>query len=543
MDVMGKYEKIVLRKRDKKKLKRNKEKGTVSTLEVPTEKKKHRKSKEIEAISSSELPTDAGGQKKVKGSGEKEGVSDIDGRERSGKRKRKKEKEKATECSDVECATDQTASKGKDHINVGGEENVEHGKKGKGKKKKRNVNEGDSGESCIEKSGDEVQSSSRSSKKRDREEAVLDVAIGEGKKKKKKKKTRTKLDANIENTKGSTADVETENHFGGTEEHLRNSDSKRSSKRVKFASHVEVFPTSDDKDDQEGNRGKELIRGKRFTREEDQIIKDAVQSYIKAHDLGEEGLEMVMNSGKYPNIRSCWKEIGAALPSRPWTAVSQRGHTLFTRDESRTWTEDEKAFILKFYEKHGPKWKSMAEVLGKNHFHVKDTWRRISRANLKKGKWDQAEYQSLFNLVNKDLQMRVFEEKASSKHGMIRDNIKWQSVSNSLATRTEMDCCTKWYDQLSSSMVKDGKWADIDDYRLLNELYRLDACCFEDVDWDNLLEHRPGDCSLKRWRQMVNHIGIHGLQSFAEQVEVLAKRYCPELLEVKEAVDSKPSVD
>ncbi|RZC44839.1 hypothetical protein C5167_037791 [Papaver somniferum] len=77
----------------------------------------------------------------------------------------------------------------------------------------------------------------------------------------------------------------------------------------------------------------------------------------------------------------------------------------------------------------------------------------------------------------------------------------------------------------------------------LRGLLRLDACCVEDVDWDNLLEHRSGDITLKRWRRMVNHIGTHGLQSFAEQVEVLAERYYPELLEVREALDSRPVVD
>ncbi|RZC49571.1 hypothetical protein C5167_017998 [Papaver somniferum] len=251
---------------------------------------------------------------------------------------------------------------------------------------------------------------------------------------------------------------------------------------------------------------------------------------------------MVLHSGKHRNVRGCWKEIGASIPYRPTEAVYQRAHTLFTRDESRKWTEDEKAFVLKYYEKHGPDWNTMAEVLGKNRYHVKDTWRRIYRTGLRKGKWTQEEYQSLFNLVNMDLRMHVCEEK-KLKHGMIRDNIGWQAISKSLATRTDMDCCTKWYKQLSSSMVKEEKWADVDDYWLLDELLRLDACCVEDVDWDNLLEHRPGDITLKRWRQMVNHIGIHGLLSFAEQVEVLAKRYCPELLEVREALDSRPVVD
>ncbi|KAI3961655.1 hypothetical protein MKW92_015504 [Papaver armeniacum] len=248
---------------------------------------------------------------------------------------------------------------------------------------------------------------------------------------------------------------------------------------------------------------------------------------------------MILQCRRHPNIRGCWREIGAALPYRPRTAIYDRGHTLFERAES---TSDEKAFVLKFYEKHGPDWKSMSQVLAKDKKHVKDAWRRTFRAGLGKGKWTQMEYQSLFHLVNKDLRMHVYEEK-KSKHGMIRDNIGWQAISNRLATRTQMDCCNKWYRQLSSSMVKEKIWADIDDYRLLDELLRLDACCVEDVDWDNLLEHRSGDITLKRWRQMVNHIGIHKIQSFGEQVEVLAKRYCPELFEVREALDSRPVVD
>ncbi|XP_042490208.1 uncharacterized protein LOC122070156 isoform X2 [Macadamia integrifolia] len=89
-------------------------------------------------------------------------------------------------------------------------------------------------------------------------------------------------------------------------------------------------------------------------------------------------------------------------------------------------------------------------------------------------------------------------------------------------------------------MVAEGLWQDADDFRLLIALYNLDASCVEDVDWDNLLDLRSGDVCRKRWDQMVSHIGKHGCNSFAEQVEVLSKRYCPELLELREAYDSKP---
>lgn len=165
--------------------------------------------------------------------------------------------------------------------------------------------------------------------------------------------------------------------------------------------------------------------------------------------------------------------------------------------------------------------------LGKNRYHVKDAWRRIKSANIKKGRWSQEEHQNLFDSVNLDLQARALEEYRKSKHGMLRDNISWEAIGDRLASRTSSHCCSKWYKKLTSPMVANGVWSDTDDYCLLNSLYTLDACCMEEVDWDNLLEHRSGDVCRKRWKQMVQCIGEHGGKSFTEQVEILAKRFCP----------------
>lgn len=300
-------------------------------------------------------------------------------------------------------------------------------------------------------------------------------------------------------------------------------------KRVTFSDQVEIL-----------NDG--LIRGKRFTPEEDEKIKEAVYRYIESHGLGDQGLDMVLHCGSHREIRRCWREIALALPQRPYLSIYSRAHVLFERDDSHKWTPEEYEFIRKFVENHGYKWQMLATAMGKHRFHVKDAWRRIKLRNTNKGRWTQEEYQTLFDLVNTDLRLRALEDHKKLKYGMLRDNICWEAIGEKLATRTSQFCCKKWYDQLTSPMVAEGEWTDTDDYRLLKALYTLDACSMEEVDWDNLVEQRSGEVCRKRWNQMVRHIREHGNKSFAEQVEILSKRYCPDLLEAREAFDNKPVV-
>ncbi|KAL2253956.1 RNA polymerase I termination factor [Sesamum indicum] len=388
----------------------------------------------------------------------------------------------------------------------------------KGKKKKIELVENGSG--AI--GGNEVEHANKGKKKQTKSaengpDDIRDNGLESGNKKKKKK---TKL---VEN---------------GSNDPTPN----KSNKKVRFSGQDEVFPVPGDLDTNRGNYEEDdLVRGKRFTREEDEIVKEAVFKYIADHDLGDEGLDMVLNCKKHPQLKGCWKEIGSAIPYRPYTAIYYRAQVLFRRSESRKWTQEEYDEILKYQEEHGNQWRALADELGKHRWHVKDTWRRIKLTNRKKGNWSQGEYQELFDLVNTDLQSKVFEEKRS-KHGMLRDNICWTAISDQLSTRPQATCCLKWYKQLTSPMVAEGIWADTDDYRLISALYSLDATCMEDVDWDNLVDNRSGEICRKRWNQMVLHIGKHGNKSFAEQVEVLAQRYCPHLLEAREAWDSKPRV-
>eukprot|EP01018_Ginkgo_biloba_P025731 Gb_06266 [translate_table: standard] len=315
-------------------------------------------------------------------------------------------------------------------------------------------------------------------------------------------------------------------------------------KRVTFSDQVQVFSAGDKKEQDirvdtskvtpfVQNVGKDkLVWGKRFQREEDEAIKDAIDRYIKEHGLDkEDGLHKILNCGKFPEVRNCWREIGARLHWRPLQSVYIRAHILYERASIRGWTEDELNLLKRLQATHGNKWKKISMVLGKSRYHVKDAWRRIKRGVMNKGHWSQDEYQKLFDLVNYNLLVKesLKEEKTSNR--VLRDNISWEAIADEMATRDHVFCCKKWYYNLASSMVQTGEWENGDDHSLLERLLETNASDEEEVDWNDLLEQRSGETCLKRWKQMVKHLGEYRSIPFLEQLDLLVKRYAPHLIE------------
>eukprot|EP00262_Sarcandra_glabra_P017701 TRINITY_DN6154_c0_g3_i1.p1 TRINITY_DN6154_c0_g3~~TRINITY_DN6154_c0_g3_i1.p1 ORF type:complete len:523 (+),score=173.85 TRINITY_DN6154_c0_g3_i1:206-1774(+) len=62
--------------------------------------------------------------------------------------------------------------------------------------------------------------------------------------------------------------------------HSANSQSMKTPKRVSFSGHVEVFPLTDDMNSEEENCQTNLVHGKRFSPQEDEMVKEAVSNYL-----------------------------------------------------------------------------------------------------------------------------------------------------------------------------------------------------------------------------------------------------------------------
>ncbi|CAN6336277.1 unnamed protein product [Urochloa humidicola] len=371
----------------------------------------------------------------------------------------------------------------------------------------------------------------------------------EGKKKRRKERGNVDVDRSQETLAGDDKNGKKEKKTskddsdGGKSKKVNVAHQKDKGKRVCFTDDVEVFNIGGGDGDEEGGSGDSgLVHGRRFTPEEDAILMEAIEKYAEMRQLGEKGVEMIRECIKHPETRGCWAEIATSLPHRPVMAVYKRARILLYRSAECKWTPEEYEIVRRSVENNGTSWKTLATELGKSEIHVKDTWRRMKPKNLKKGAWTQDEYQNLFDLVNLDLRVKA-HQKIAPTHRQLRDNISWEAISEKLTTRNNKDCCVKWYQQLASPLVKEGIWADTDDYLLMEVLQKVDAVCVEDVDWETLLDHRSGEVCRRRWNQMVRMIGGHREKPFIEQVEVLARRYCPEMLDhrkLPEASDLSP---
>lgn len=529
------------KKKKKKKKKKSREAETEEKAEIA-------KQEEITGIRDLEIREKAPKKKKKKKRAEgnrieateslHEGIEDGTAKEEhnteESHKKKKKKKEKRAEGNGI--VKVENSEEGIEYGTVKEEEYTEKSPK----KTKKNSN----GEDC-----DNVEEKVKRKKKTEKsnEREGYDIVEFKEKRKKGNKSSEGEDYDNVEEKEKSTkkrkrGELVSDNTNRGESSPAERSPPNKKQKKVTFSDNVEVFLIEDKKNGEKikdgeisiaaSGDGSKQVWGKRFSKAEDQAIRNAVSAYIQEHGFEEEkGIHMILNSKKNSEVRNCWKEIAAALPWRPLMSVYLRAHILYERSEESGWTKDEINTLKRLQAEHGNNWKKIAEFLGKSRYHVKDKWRRIKRSGLNSGHWSQDEYQKLFDLVNQDLQLKSLQKDEKLSRNVLRDNINWEAIADKMGTRDHVYCCKKWYYSLASPMVQNGEWENADDITLLRSLLETNATDEEAVDWNVLVEGRSSVVCLNRWRQMVKHLGECYNKPFLEKLEMLAKRYIPDLVE------------
>lgn len=177
----------------------------------------------------------------------------------------------------------------------------------------------------------------------------------------------------------------------------------------------------------------------KYTKEEDEILWDAIREYISEKGWNqEEGLNMLLSplKTKDKRLRNAWTQIASSLPDRKRTSVFDHARRRFsTVNYQGRWTKEEEARLRDLYQAHGSDWVEIGLKLNKLPQSCRDKWRQIKNENRNTGTWSEEETSNLYEIIK-------------SMHGgqlpEMGTKIKWSEVSNKMESRSWYQCQVKW---------------------------------------------------------------------------------------------------
>ena len=171
-------------------------------------------------------------------------------------------------------------------------------------------------------------------------------------------------------------------------------------------SNDSIFSTSRTWNDSK-KRSAILNKGK-FSDEEVKILMNAICSYIRDNNLGEEDLITLCSKSKEElteDLKGAWCKIAECLQTRSVQSCHNFCRRKFNPNNyNGKWTEDEEQMIVELVKEMGHSWKEIAQVInlrfdrgddidqrfGRTPENVKDKWKQLGGDNInyrKKGPW------------------------------------------------------------------------------------------------------------------------------------------------------------
>ena len=143
------------------------------------------------------------------------------------------------------------------------------------------------------------------------------------------------------------------------------------------------------------------------------------------------------------------KKSKRATGKRRLSALSLEPSGEVSRKQPRFWTTQDDEFLRTAVMKHGEQyWTKVAkEVPNRNAKECVQRWKKVLAPGLKKGKWSDAEDQSLIALIE--------------KHGQ-----NWTLLSECMKSRSSKQCRERWMNHLNPDLKK-TKWSAEEDAKLL----------------------------------------------------------------------------
>ena len=245
----------------------------------------------------------------------------------------------------------------------------------------------------------------------------------------------------------------------------------------------------------EESTGKKFKRGK-FSRQEKQVIRNALEEFCKEKGLGpEDFIEVFFNAkqqgGQRYNderFKKVFVEVAEKLEGRPVLLVYQCMRRMFHPGNQRgRWTKEDDDQLQKLFLIHGPDWETIGITMGRYGMSVRDRF-RLFRNRGRTGAWTEEEVQRLKDAVYK---VRGITGGASPC---------WLLVSEHVGTRSVPQCIIKWGSILSlqRNAGKRATWTRERDYELISRIYDLAVSDESEIRWRDLVHEEGTEGSVEK---------------------------------------------
>ncbi|RDW72320.1 MYB DNA-binding domain protein [Aspergillus mulundensis] len=203
-----------------------------------------------------------------------------------------------------------------------------------------------------------------------------------------------------------------------------------------------------------------------FLPDEVTALEDYKVQFCNSHRCPTATFDLMVQHGKegpFPGPvgvpkRIFWQDIHKILPDRDRRSVYRfmKRHFQASDQKAHDWTEEQEDELVELYQKHGPKFAQIAEILGRGSDDVVQRWknRLEHRDTMKTGAWSDEEMGLLKAALRAawskmkdngyDVGENIFE--------MDESLISWSQISSSLEhVRSRQQCADKWrrYKQLA----------------------------------------------------------------------------------------------
>lgn len=185
-------------------------------------------------------------------------------------------------------------------------------------------------------------------------------------------------------------------------------------------------------------------KGGKFTAEETQIVRQAIEVYCTAKNVPI--TKLCSECDHKSELKGAWMEIAQKLPHRTVQSVYRHGIRQCHPFKRGPWTDEECAQLKELVKIHTKKWSMIQGKLNRSADSCRDKFREMSQ-DFVKGRWKESECSLLIRLVKEEIKPPNPNAEFAEIIDMIEKNnisIPWSLISKRMEKRSRLSCFKKW---------------------------------------------------------------------------------------------------